>query len=148
MMVRQASGQYVSAYVHAVKQHFDELNECMQLKDGYVAIHPHVLALVMIRGLSNFGQYGQAKQCVISAFDTDFIMSADKVMGSIIHPAQNLDAEDNVTSDSVAHPVNAFLADRKRICGRGLGGWAANKIKSKFAMKCGACGDPNHVWST
>jgi hypothetical protein len=24
----------------------------------------------------------------------------------------------------------------------------ADKEKSKFAMKCGACGDPNHVWST
>jgi hypothetical protein len=29
MMVRQASGQFVSAYVHAMKQHFDELNECL-----------------------------------------------------------------------------------------------------------------------
>jgi hypothetical protein len=85
MMVRQAYGQSVSAYVHAVKQHLDEINECMQLKDGSTAIHPHVLALVMIRGLSNVGQYGQAKQCVINAFDTDFILSADIVMGSIIH---------------------------------------------------------------
>jgi hypothetical protein len=60
MMVRQASGQSVSAYVHGVKQHFDELNECLQLKNGSAAIHPHVLALVMVRGLSNVGQYGQA----------------------------------------------------------------------------------------
>jgi hypothetical protein len=104
----------------------------------------------MIRGLSNVGQYGQAKQCVINAFDTDFILSAKRVMGSIIHQAQNLDADDSVTSDSAAlgHPINAFLADRKRQGGRGLGGWAANKTKSKFVMKCGACGDPNHAWST
>jgi hypothetical protein len=55
------------------------------MKDGSAAIHPHVLALVMIRGLSNVGQYGQAKQCVINAFDTDYILSADRVLGSIIH---------------------------------------------------------------
>jgi hypothetical protein len=84
-MVRQASCESVSAYVHAVKQHFDDLNECLQRKDGSAAIHTHVFALVMIRGLSNVGHYGQAKQCVINAFDTDFIMSADRVMGSIIH---------------------------------------------------------------
>jgi hypothetical protein len=133
-----------------VKQHFDEQNECLQLKDGYAAIHPHVLALVMIRGLSNVGQYGQAKQCVINAFDTDFILSADRVMGSIIHLAQNLDADVSVKSDIVDSgvPVNAFLKDRKRQGGRGIGGWTADKKKSKFSMKCGACGGPNHVWST
>jgi hypothetical protein len=45
-------------------------------------------------------------------------------MGSIIHQAQNLDGDDTVVSDSVAfgHPVIAFLADRKRQGGRGLGG--------------------------
>jgi hypothetical protein len=85
MMVRQASGQCVSAYVHVVKQCFDELNECLQLKDGSAATHPHILAMIMIRGLSNVGRYGQAKQCVIYAFDTDFILSANRVMGSIIH---------------------------------------------------------------
>jgi hypothetical protein len=46
----------------------------------------------MIRGLSNVGQHGQAKQSVMNASDIDFIMSADRVMGSIIHQAQNLDA--------------------------------------------------------
>jgi hypothetical protein len=56
-------------------------------------------------------------------------MSAVRVMGSIFHQAQNLDAEDTFTSDIAAygHPVNAFLAHRKRPCGRGLGGWVANK---------------------
>jgi hypothetical protein len=130
-----------------VKQHFDELNECLHLKDGYVAIHPHVLALVMIRGLSNVGQYGQAKQCVTNAFDTDFIVSADRVMGSIIHQAQNPDADISTKSYCVDSeiPVNAFLADRKRQGDRGIGGWTADNKKSKFSMKCGACGDPNHV---
>jgi hypothetical protein len=73
-------------------------------------------------------------------------------MGRIIHQAQNLHAKDTVTSDNTAseQPVNAFLADRKRPGGRGLVGLAARTRpdRSKFPMKCGACGDPNHVWST
>jgi hypothetical protein len=83
------------------------------------------------------------------AFGTDFIMSADRVMGSIINHAQNLDFDVSGKSHSadLGLPVNAFLADRKRQGGRGIGGWTTDK-KSKFAMKCGACGDPNHVWST
>jgi hypothetical protein len=40
IMVRQASRQFVYAYVHAVKQHFGDLNECLQLKDGSAAILP------------------------------------------------------------------------------------------------------------
>jgi hypothetical protein len=99
-MVRHAFGQSVSSCVHAVKHHFDDLNECLHLKDGSAAILPHVLALVMIRGLSNVGQYGRAKQCNINAFESDFIQSADRVMGRITHQAQNLDAEDNVASNS------------------------------------------------
>jgi hypothetical protein len=73
-------------------------------------------------------------------------------MGSIIHQKQNLDVEDNVAPDSAAHgqPLNAFLADRKRQGGCGPRIWVANKRPdmSRFPMKCGACGDPNHVWST
>jgi hypothetical protein len=61
MMVRHTSCQSVSAYVHAVRQHFDDLNDCLMLKDGPTAIHPHVMTLLMIRGLSNIGLSGQAK---------------------------------------------------------------------------------------
>jgi hypothetical protein len=106
----------------------------------------------MIRGLSTVGQYGQEKQCVINAFDTDFILSADRVMESIIHLAQNLDEKDHVATGSAAfgQPLNAFLADCKRQGSRGHGDWVASKSpdRSKFPMKCDACGDPNHVWST
>jgi hypothetical protein len=142
-MVRHASGESVLAYVHAGKQHFDDLSECLQLKDGSAAIHPHVLALVMIRGLSNVGLYGKAKQCAINAFDTtDFIQTADRVKGSIIHQAQNLESEDIVAlySATCGHPLNAFLSDRKRQRGRGSGNWVANKRPdmTKFPMKCGA----------
>jgi hypothetical protein len=87
----------------------------------------------MISGLSNVGQYCQAKQCVINAFDTTFIMSADRVMGSIIHQAQNLDAEDNVAPNNVpaGHHVNAFLADHRRQGDRCPANWVANKRPHK-----------------
>jgi hypothetical protein len=77
-------------------------------------------------------------------------MAADRVMGSIIHRAQNLDAEVSAKYDSADSgiSVNTFLADRKHQGGRGIGGWTADKKKSKFSIKCGACGDPKHVWST
>jgi hypothetical protein len=85
-------------------------------------------------------------------FDTNFIMSADRVMGSIIHQVWNLDAEEHVDSDGATfgHPINAFFADRKRQGGRGRGNWVENKRHdmTNFSMKCGACGDPNHVSST
>jgi hypothetical protein len=75
-----------------------------------------VLDVVMIRGLSNVGQYGQAKPCVINAFDTDFILSADRVMSSIIHQAQNLNGDVSAKLDSsdMGIPISAFLADRIR----------------------------------
>jgi hypothetical protein len=85
MKVRHACDQYVSAYVREVRQHFGDMDECMQLKDGSPAILFHVHALVMIRGLSNVGRHVQAKQCVINAFDTDLILATHKVMGNNIH---------------------------------------------------------------
>jgi hypothetical protein len=152
MMVRHASGESVSANVYAARHHFDELYECIQLKDGSAAIHPHVFALVMIHGLSNVGQYGQAKQCIMNAFDTYFNMPADNVMGSIVHQAHNLNEEGLLAHDSSApsHPMNACLSDRKRQGGRAHGNRMANKRSdmSKYPTKCGACGDPNHDWST
>jgi hypothetical protein len=73
-------------------------------------------------------------------------------MASIIHHAQNLDAEGSspLASSKLALPVNAFLADHKRQGGCGAGPLIANKRPdmSKFPSKCGACGNPDHVWST
>jgi hypothetical protein len=122
------------------------------VKDGSAVIYHHVFALVMIRGLSNVGEYGQAKQCVIYAFDTDFILSVDRVMGTIIHQPHDLDAEEHGVLDNAAfgHTINAFLADRKRQGDRRPCNWVANKRhdKTKFPTKCGPCGDLNHVRST
>jgi hypothetical protein len=76
---------------HAV----DDYNETSQLIDGSADIHPHNLGLLMLRVISSTGPFGQAKQCVINAFDTDYLLSADEVMANILHPAHNMDEEVN-----------------------------------------------------
>jgi hypothetical protein len=53
--------------------------------DGYAAIHPHTVGLLMLRGISNTGHFGQAKHCVINALDTNYLLSADEVMANILH---------------------------------------------------------------
>jgi hypothetical protein len=68
--------------------------------DGSAAIHPHNLGLLMLRGISSSGAHGQAKQCVINAFDTDYLLSADEVMAIILHLAHNMD--DDPTPDTSA----------------------------------------------
>jgi hypothetical protein len=60
---------------------------------GSAAIHPHNLGLLMLRGISSTGPFGQAKQCVMSAFDTDYLLCADEVMASILHLAHNMEGE-------------------------------------------------------
>jgi hypothetical protein len=50
----------------------------------------------MLRGISNTGHFGKAKKCVINAFDTNYLLSADEVMANILHLAQNMDEEVNV----------------------------------------------------
>jgi hypothetical protein len=52
--------------------------------DGSAAIHPHNLGLLMLRGISSKGPHGQAKECVINAFDNDYMLSAGEVMASIL----------------------------------------------------------------
>jgi hypothetical protein len=92
-MLRQRRGQSLIDYVHFMRQMFDDYNETCQLIDGSADIHSHNLGLLMLRGISRTGPFGQAKQCVINAFDTDYLMSADKVMANILHLAHNMDEE-------------------------------------------------------
>jgi hypothetical protein len=37
----------------------------------------------MLRGISS--EYGQAKKCAINALDTNYLLSNDEVMASILH---------------------------------------------------------------
>jgi hypothetical protein len=68
-------------------------NETCQPIDGSAAIHPHNLGLLMLRGIFSTGPFGQAKQCVINAFDTGYLLSAVEVMAIIIYLAHNMDEE-------------------------------------------------------
>jgi hypothetical protein len=47
----------------------------------------------MLRGISNTGHFGRAKQCVINAFDTSYLLSVDEVMASILNLAHNMDED-------------------------------------------------------
>jgi hypothetical protein len=79
LMVRQRPGQSLSDYVHYMRQTFDDYNETCLMVDGSAVIHPHNLGLLMLRGISINGPHGQAKQCVINAFDTDYMLSVDQM---------------------------------------------------------------------
>jgi hypothetical protein len=96
-----------------MRQTFDDYNETYQMVDGSAATHPHNLGLLMLRGISSHGPHGQAKQCVINAFDTDDMLSADEVMASILHLAHNMD-EDDAPDTPAPHisppPISAFVA--------------------------------------
>jgi hypothetical protein len=123
LMERQRLAQSLSDYVHYMRQTFDDYTETCQMVDGSAAINPHNLGLLMLRGISNNGPHGQAKQCVINAFDTYYLMSADEVMASILHLAHNMnedDAPDTPTPHNSPPPISAFVvAGRGSHSGRG-----------------------------
>jgi hypothetical protein len=91
LMLRQRPGHSLTKYVHFIRQPFDDNNETCEMIDGSAAIHPHHLGFQILRGIYNSGPFGQAKQCVINAVDTNYLMSADEVMANILHLAQNMD---------------------------------------------------------
>jgi hypothetical protein len=63
LMLRQRHDQSLSDYVHLMRHTFDDYNETScQMVDGSAAIHPHNLGLLMLRGISSSGPFGQAKQ--------------------------------------------------------------------------------------
>jgi hypothetical protein len=68
--------------------------------DGCAAIH---LGLLTLRGISSIGPFGQAKQCVINDFDTDYLLSADELMANILHVAHNMDEETSAQGAPVPH---------------------------------------------
>jgi hypothetical protein len=106
----------------------------------------------MLRGLSGSGPFGQVKQCVINAFDTDCLMSADEVMANILHLAQNTDeitgARSMPASDTSPPPISAFVT-----AGRGShSGRRHNPRGSRggrgLPNKCSACGSLDHIMSS
>jgi hypothetical protein len=151
LMVRQRPGQSLSDYVHYMRQTLDDYNETYQMADGSAAIHPHNLGLLMSRGISSTCPHGQAKQCVINAFDTDYMSSADDVMASILHLAHNMD-EDDAPDAPAPHisppPISAFV-----VIGRGSHSGRGHLPRVPrggrgLPTKCTACGSPDHILSS
>jgi hypothetical protein len=65
----------------------------------------------MVRGISNTGHFGQAKQCLIKAFDTNYLMFGDEVMAIILHRVKNMDEELHDPALTAPHgPAPSILA--------------------------------------
>jgi hypothetical protein len=151
LMLMQRHGPYLTDYVH-LRQTFDDYNEICELTDGSAAIHPHNLGLFILRGISSNGPFGQVKQCVINAFDTNYLFVRQRGDGHILHLEQNMDEEVTApglpASNTSAPPISAFVGvargsssgrghiPRGTRCGRGL------------PNKCSACGSLNHIMSS
>jgi hypothetical protein len=93
LMLRQRPGPSLTEYVNFMRQTFDDYIETCEMIDGLAAIHPHHLGLLMPGGISRTGPLGQAEECVINAFDTNYLLSAHEVMAIIRHMAHNMDEE-------------------------------------------------------
>jgi hypothetical protein len=152
LMLRQRSGQPLTDYVHFMRQTFDDYNETCEMIDGSATIHPHNMGLLMLRGISSTGHFGQAKHCVINALDTNYLLFADEVMANILNMAQNMD--DNPpdpalpTSVGSAPPVYAFLAAfRGSNSGRGHS-QRGTRGGCGLPNKCSACGSLDHIMSS
>jgi hypothetical protein len=95
----------------------------------------------MLRGISSTGPFGEAKQCVINAFDTNFLLSADEVMANILHLAQNMDEELHASylaaPAGTASPISPFVAiGRGNHGGRGYdnrGGRGGRGLSNKYS---------------
>jgi hypothetical protein len=60
-MLRQRLGQSLAQYVHFMRQTVDDYNETCEMIYGFVAIHPHNMGLLMLRGISSTGFFVHAK---------------------------------------------------------------------------------------
>jgi hypothetical protein len=139
-------------YVHFTRHTFDDYNETCEPTDSSTAIHPHNMGLLMLRGISSNGPFGDAKQCVTNAFDTNYLMSANEVMANIRHLAQNMDEDVLAPSlpapDGPAPPIFAFVASgRGSNSGRGHNPRGTRGGRG-LPNKCSACNSLNHILST
>jgi hypothetical protein len=152
--MRQRPGQTVTEYVHFMRQSFDDYIETCQMIDGSAAIHPHNMGLLMLRGISSSCQYGQAKQCAINAFDTDYLMSSDEVMGSILHLAQNMEVELPPSVDPANNPpiptppIAAFVAAGRHSSGGRYNARGGRGGQGPLPSKCSGCGGLDHIMSS
>jgi hypothetical protein len=131
---------------------FDDYNETCQMIDGSAAIHPHNMGLLMLRGISSIGPFGQAKQRVINSFDTDYLPPGDEVMVSILRLGHNMDEEASAhgapASDTLSLPISAFVT-----VGRGSHNGRGHTPRGPrggrgLPNKCSACGSLDHIMSS
>jgi hypothetical protein len=106
----------------------------------------------MLRGISSSGPFDQARQCVINAFDTCYLMSADEVMASILHLAQNMDEDAGApsmpASDTSSPPISALVvACRGSHSGRGHNP-RGPRGGHGLPYKCSACGSLDPIMSS
>jgi hypothetical protein len=64
---------------------FDDYNETCDMRDCSVAIYSLNFGLLMVLAIFCNGHFGHAKQCVIIAFDTNYMLSTDDIMASTLH---------------------------------------------------------------
>jgi hypothetical protein len=151
LMVIQRPRQSLSDYVHYMRQTFDDYNETCHMVDCSAAIHPHNLGFLILRGIPNTDPNGQAIQCVINAFDTDYMMSADEVMANILHLAHNTDEDDApgaTAPDTSPPPIAAFVAaGRGSHNGRGQPPRGTRGGRG-LPNKCNARGSLDHILSS
>jgi hypothetical protein len=152
LLLRERPCHSVTEYVHFMRHTFDGYTETCEMIDGSALIHPDNLGLMMLRDISNTEHIGHAKQCVINAFDTNYLMSADEVMDSILHLAHNMD-EELLDSALTAHDgptpsIAAFVAGgRGSHSGRGHGNRGGRGGRG-LPNKCSACDSMNHILSS
>jgi hypothetical protein len=135
-----------------MRQTFDDYNEVYEMIDGSATIHPHHLGLLKLRGISNNGPFGKAKQCVINAFDTNYLLFADEVMANILHLALNMEDElpgaDATVPSKSASPIPVFVAARRGSHG-GRGNYNRGSCGGRgLPNKCSGCGSLDHILSS
>jgi hypothetical protein len=152
LRLMQRLDQSLTDYVYFMRQTLDAYNEACELIDGSAAIHPHNLGLLMLRGIYSNGPFGQTKQCVIDAFDTNYLMSADEVMAIIFHLAPNISKEVSAPGmpapNTSPPPISAFV-----VAGRGSNSGRGHIPRGTrggrgLPNKCSACGSLNHIISS
>jgi hypothetical protein len=89
---------------------------------------------------------------VINAIDTNYLMSPDEVMASILHLAQNMDETAGAPSmpapNTSPPPVSTFVAvGRGSLSGRGHNQRGPRGGRG-LPNKCGACGSLDHIMSS
>jgi hypothetical protein len=110
------------------------------------------MGIMMLRGISSTGHFGQTKQFGVNAFDTNCLMSADKVMANILLLAQNTDEELHdpamIVHDGPAPPSFAFVAaGRGSNRGRGHNN-RGGRGGCGLPNESNACGSLSHIMSS